>query len=211
MSPNGTLIAYSVPVDIKDLRDQAALISMAWKEHEASIDARFSQDQNPQPETAQSSISLSKPTLETLTIEFEANNLIVRALQPKILLVLVGAVPPGRDATFKITPEAHGDPRYPPSGPPGITQGAQDTTSAHIKGKGVSDPAKEDTTSDIEAANSPKPSIVSNASSHMSVRDKDLRSGALHIQRKKIDAMTEYIRRDFDSRGFVMPPDSMFP
>ncbi|KAF2802499.1 uncharacterized protein BDZ99DRAFT_468945 [Mytilinidion resinicola] len=210
MSPNGTLLAYSVPVDIKDLRDQAALISMAWKEHEEAIASKLSHDQaSLDSDIAQSSSSLSKSTLETLTIEFEANNLIVRALQPKLLLVLVGGVPPGRNASFKITPEVHGDPRYPHSEAPSSKEGSLKTAGIHPKA--VSDIAQEEGFTIIEGATSPKPSVLSIADSHMSQRDRDLQGGALHIQRKKIDAMTDYIRRDFDSKGFVMPDDSMFP
>lgn len=45
----------------------------------------------------------------------------------------------------------------------------------------------------------------------MSQRDKDIKLGALHIQRKKLDAMTKFIRDDFNSKGFVMPDDLSFP
>ncbi|PSN75554.1 hypothetical protein BS50DRAFT_479228 [Corynespora cassiicola Philippines] len=188
MSPNGTLMAYSTPVDIKDLRDQAALISMAWKEHEAGRQS----SESGEPQTA----------LETLTIEFQQNNIIVRAIQPSLLLVLVGGVPPSRGSVFKITTEGHGDPRYPPlpdhvpeSGPPAITSAKDHAAESTLRVEESSGPKK-------------KPSSIM---STMSVRDKDIQLGVLHIQRKKIDALTDYIRADFNSRGFVMPDDSSFP
>ncbi|CAD0047174.1 unnamed protein product [Aureobasidium pullulans] len=51
--------------------------------------------------------------LETLTVEFDNRNLIVKYLQPKLLLVLEGGVPPGRKRELKVTAEAPDDARYP--------------------------------------------------------------------------------------------------
>lgn len=152
MSPNGTLMAYTTPIDIRDLRDQAALISMAWKDH-----------------------ATKHPDLETLTIETSHSNIIARAIQPALLLVLVGGVPPARNSVFRITPEARGEARYPPE--------AGDEGLAPVVGSG-------------KAA-----SVLST----MSARERDVKGGTLHIQRKKVDALTEYLRRDFDAKGFVMP------
>jgi hypothetical protein len=39
-------------------------------------------------------------------------------------------------------------------------------------------------------------------------KEKDVKLGVLHIQRKKLDALTEYVRSEFDVKGFVMPDDS---
>ncbi|KAF2092188.1 hypothetical protein K490DRAFT_31034 [Saccharata proteae CBS 121410] len=183
MSPNGTLLAYSTPANIKELRDQAALVSMAWKENETAIDAKQDDDHDEPPQQ-----------LETLTVEFDNNNLIVRAIQPKLLLVLVGGVPPGRKLPFKVTPEVHGSARYPTA--PAV-QSAEDASEA-------------DSTKDLsEGIGSPRaPSI---AASNMSQRERDMKMGALHIQRKKLDALTRFIRRDFDAKGFVMPDDVSFP
>ncbi|KAF2745242.1 hypothetical protein M011DRAFT_406797 [Sporormia fimetaria CBS 119925] len=183
MSPNGTLMAYSTPVDIKELRDQAALVSMAWKEHETALAAKQPKDADPQS------------TLETLTIEFQHNNIIVRALQPRLLLVLVGGVPPSRKAFFKITAETHGDPRYPP------TESTEDEEPSDEPRK--ADGAIHPGNGSLTVGKQKTPSIMSN----MSQRDRDLKVGALHIQRKKIDALTEFMRADFDSKGFVMPDD----
>ncbi|KAF9729631.1 hypothetical protein PMIN06_003257 [Paraphaeosphaeria minitans] len=166
MSPNGTLMAYTTPIDIRDLRDQAALISMAWKDHAAN---------HPPPTDP------SPPNhLETLTIETANNNIIARAIQPSLLLVLVGGVPPSRKHVFKITPEARGEARYP-------AERGED--------------GKEPVVGSGKAA-----SVLST----MSTRERDVKGGALHIQRKKIDALTEYLRRDFDAKGFLMPDDAGF-
>ncbi len=45
MSPNGTLMAYATPVEIKELRDQAALVSMAWKEQEKTRKQRATEEE----------------------------------------------------------------------------------------------------------------------------------------------------------------------
>lgn len=195
MSPNGTLMAYSTPVDIKDLRDQAALISMAWKEHETNFLAKKANG----PKGG----SASQSGLETLTIEIQRNNIIVRAIQPTLLLVLIGGVPPSRKAIFKITPEAYGDARYP---------------SVDIPDQGLaptSEPTEGNSSGDSSLPNDDESSTgkrkAPSITSTMSQREKDMKAGALHIQRKKIDALTEFIRADFNSKGFVMPDDSSFP
>lgn len=198
MSPIGTLMAYSTPVDIKDLRDQAALISMTWKEQEARLQGKHANDANGDS----SDQSTTPKALETLTIEFQHNNIIVRAIQPKLLLVLVGGVPPSRKTKFKITTETHGDPRYPPEEnfEPEQTPTSQPTESD----SSTDGPLLPGDIGYIGKGKNKAASI----SSTMSTREKDLKIGALHIQRKKMDALTDYIRADFDTHGFVMPEDS---
>ncbi|KKY14160.1 hypothetical protein UCDDS831_g08375 [Diplodia seriata] len=197
MSPNGTLLAYSTPANIKELRDQAALISMAWKEHELNIHSGADDADHDGP-------SAQPKPLETLTIEFDNNNLIVRAIQSKLLLVLVGGVPPARKHTFKITPETQGGLRYPIE-VSGLSGGRHDdviepSQSPRASGQGP------------DLVGSPEaPSTASIADSTMSQREKDTKLGALHIQRKKLDAMTRFIRQDFERKGFVMPDDVSFP
>lgn len=80
MSPNGTLIAFSATIDIKAVRDQVALISMVWKEH-----------------------AVSKTPLKILTIESDSCNILVRAIQPALLLVLIGSRSSSSLRSFKIT------------------------------------------------------------------------------------------------------------
>ncbi|KAI4639299.1 uncharacterized protein J4E78_010984 [Alternaria triticimaculans] len=177
MSPNGTLLAYSKPVQTKELRDQAALISMTWKDNcqgrqKPSIRNGATQDQSLQP------------ALRTLTIETPDCNIIVRLLQPELLLVLIGRIAPGKKQGFKISAEGQGDPRYPEADDPVSRPGSSNEQHLTIKGKA--------------------PSLLSN----MSQRDRDLRSGALHVQRKRLDALAEYVLQDFGDTGFVMPADA---
>lgn len=178
MSPNGTLLAYSKPVDIKELRDQAALISIAWKEHcqgrksPLTLEQRKDSTRNESSDgTASQSL---KPALQTLTIESMGCNILVRLLQPQLLLVLVGRIPPNKKQSFKIYAEAQGDARYP----------LVDTHASRYS-----------------------PGEADNAST-MSQRDKDIKMGVLHVQRKRLDALADYILNDFEATNFIMPADS---
>jgi hypothetical protein len=188
MSPNGTLLAYSKPVQTKELRDQAALISMAWKE---SCNGR----QKLSSRAGTGSDSSLKPALRTLTVETEDCNIIVRLLQPELLLVLIGKISPSKTQPFKISAEGNGDPRYPDTDGPLLRPSS---SSKLLQGDA--------TTDDPEGtpAKSKAPSLLSN----MSQRDKDIRTGPLHIQRKRLDALAEYILKDFEDTGFVMPADA---
>lgn len=193
MSPNGTLLAYSKPVQTKELRDQAALISMAWKEN--CVGRRKS--------AARAGVSdhLSKPVLETLTIETPDCNIIVRLLQPELLLVLIGRISPNKKQAFKISPEGQGDPRYPDADIP--LSRPSSSTQPSKQGDGSADNFGPATGGALTVKNK-APSLISN----MSQREKDIRGGALHVQRKKLDALAEYIIKDFADTSFVMPADA---
>lgn len=108
MTPNGTLLAYSKPTNIRELRKQAAVAALSWQEHQESA-------------RGDSIEKIAMPSLlRTLTIESETSNIIVRKIQPQLLLALEGGVPPRR-RTFepKVTPEGPGDAPYPsPDGKP---------------------------------------------------------------------------------------------
>lgn len=203
MSPNGTLLAYSKPVDIKELRDQAALISIAWKEHcqgrqKPTVSQRKEVRGSDQSATAAGTSSL-QPALRTLTIQSQACNILVRLLQPELLLVLVGNIPPKKNQSFKINAEGDGDLRYPSADASPSRPGS---SSRLFQGDGAGDglkPAGSELSSKGKA-----PSIMSN----MSQREKDVRHGVLHVQRKRLDALADYALRDFESTGFVMPADS---
>jgi hypothetical protein len=136
MSPNATLLSYTDDSDIKALRDQAALISILWREAEQQ-----NKQKNPNSQNTDLTFSnMLKPgDLETLTVESETSNIIVRAIQPRLLLVLVGGKPPTYKTDlkfFKITPETVGDVRYPPadsipSPPPAISSSSSSSSAAN--------------------------------------------------------------------------------
>ena len=100
MTPNGTLLAYSKPTNIRDLRRQAAMAALSWQEHQGSL---HTDSLAPDGEAGKPPMP---SLLRTLTIESEAANLIIRNIQPQLLLVLEGGVPPRR-RTFepRVTPE----------------------------------------------------------------------------------------------------------
>lgn len=197
MSPNGTLLAYSTPVDIKELRDQAALISIAWKEQcqdrqKPPVPGKESSRKDQASDASQS----LKPALKTLTIQSRDCNIIIRLLQPELLLVLVGTIPPNKNQAFKLSAEGYGEPRYPPA----EVSPSRPGSSSNLLQQG-------DATTDAEGEDTAKGKTPSLFSS-MSQRDKDVRLGVLHVQRKRLDALASYAQQDFESTGFVMPADS---
>jgi len=171
MTPNGSLIAYTTPANIRELRDQVALVSMSWKE---TLETRTSE---------QATSGDSQSVLETLTLEFDSRNLLVRYLQPRLLLVLEGGVPPGRKRPLKTTAEGSGDARYPPD-----------------------DPADRTTEDDDVPGDKRSASVNSKASTAISSQAGG-RLSILQIHRRKLDAMADAIRQDFDRLGFEMPDD----
>ena len=80
---NGTLLAYTQPTNIRELRRQAAMATLSWQEN-----------QGPPPSdsaTANTAGESSKPAmpnlLRTLTIESENANIIIRKIQPHLLVL----------------------------------------------------------------------------------------------------------------------------
>ena len=108
MSRNGTLLAYTQSANIKDLRKQAAMATLSWQEHQ---DPPNSGAEDVLGEPAKIALP---GVLHTLTVEAESSNLIIRKVQPQLLLVLEGGVPP-RKQTFepRATPETPQDAPYP--------------------------------------------------------------------------------------------------
>lgn len=193
MSPNGTLLAYSKPVDIKELRDQAALISIAWKDN-------CTGRQKPLASADADQDSASKATLRTLTIETEDCNIIARLLQPELMLVLVGKIPPSKRQAFRIVPEGDGDARYPDTEGSGSRP---DSSYRFPQGDASADPLARPV-GQVDTFKKRPASIKSN----MSQRERDVRTGTLHVQRKRLDALANYVLRDFEETGFIMPADS---
>lgn len=106
-TPKGTLLAYSETSSIRDLRRQAAKAALLWQEQLESRHGMSAIDGKQQRASP-------PPGLTTLTIETESGNTIIRQIQPQLLLVLEGGVPP-RKRTFepRVTPEGPGDVPYP--------------------------------------------------------------------------------------------------
>lgn len=176
MTPNGSLMAYTLPANMRELRDQVALVSISWKEQLERKDSERFDPQYSQGGPNEPPKRVVRPdALETLTVEFDNRNLIVKYLQPKLLLVLEGGVPPGRKRPLKVTAEAPGDPRYP----------ADESSNSSESMLGTSVGSKASTT-------------ISAASSQ--------RLGVLQIQRRKTEIMAETIRRELSGFEVFDPP-----
>lgn len=92
ITPNGTLLAYSQPTNINDLRKQAAIAAICWQQHErGDPTGRFDGDYD--EEIAEDE---EQSPLQVLIIESEDANVIMRRIQDQLLLVLEGGVPPRR-------------------------------------------------------------------------------------------------------------------
>lgn len=192
MTPNGTLIAYTTPASIRELRDQVALVSMSWKEHlevkATEIRYQVSAESNNDESTERSSRDFP---METLTLEFGDRNLVIRLLQPKLLLVLEGGLPPSRKRPLKITAEGPGDARYPLDEPRTSTTNGEQKNASTTGGK-------------LELPGSP--SATSQASTTVS-NSAGGRTNILNIHRKKLDQMADMLKKELERAGFVMPED----
>ncbi|KAK4895129.1 hypothetical protein LTR27_006735 [Elasticomyces elasticus] len=89
MTPNGTLLAHTQPIDTRDLRQQVAMIAMSWQEQE--------QVKPGEPSGANRQTGNSRE-LQTLVLESIQSNILVRRIQPQLLLVLEGGVPPRKQS-----------------------------------------------------------------------------------------------------------------
>ncbi|KJX95335.1 hypothetical protein TI39_contig4119g00036 [Zymoseptoria brevis] len=123
MTPNGTLLAYSQPSDINDLRKQAAIAAICWQQH-ALRDAQQASNGDHEDTILQET---EQRALEVLTVESAEDNVIMRRVQKQLLLVLEGGVPPRRSHFAKrITAEG------PDGTPPGVSE--VDRTTADRSG-----------------------------------------------------------------------------
>ncbi|KAK4976666.1 hypothetical protein LTR42_002709 [Elasticomyces elasticus] len=82
MTPNGTLLAHTQPIDTRDLRQQVAMIAMSWQEQE-QVKSEVTGGANRQPGNSRE--------LQTLVLESNQSNILVRRIQPRLLLVLEGS------------------------------------------------------------------------------------------------------------------------
>jgi len=101
MTPNGTLLASTQPIDYKHLRKQVAMAALSWQEHRRTKAA--------EPDGNASSEMTMHHQLYTLILESDFSNVLIRQVQPELLLVLEGGVPP-RKQTFepRVTAEGPG-------------------------------------------------------------------------------------------------------
>lgn len=99
MSPKGSLVAYSTPANIKQIRDQAALASMALTD----------QKTNPTGHSIGVSTQRVGLAIEVLTIEADEYNLVAQQVQDDLYIVLVGKCAPQALPQASEVPEASQD------------------------------------------------------------------------------------------------------
>lgn len=99
MTPNGTLLAYSRPTNINDLRRHAAITAITWQEHQTHH-LPGGDDEEAYEEIREDREEAEDP-LRVLTIELESSNVILRQIQTQLLLVLEGGIPPRRAGFVK--------------------------------------------------------------------------------------------------------------
>jgi hypothetical protein len=120
---NSELLSYSAPQDIKSFRSETALLVKAWKEYDQQL---MQENDRDEPSYENPTGEIQDGEINVLTIEMPSGNIIARAIQPNLLLAVVGSVPPRGDPDFtmKFYVEAKGDERYPTPGEiPGHTLG----------------------------------------------------------------------------------------
>lgn len=127
-------------------------------------------------------------------MEFDKKNVLVRLLQPKLLLVLEGGVPPSRTTrALQITPEGRGDAVY-----PSLVDGAGEK----LQGQGVGSPSSSSVGSGTVGVNGSGAGGGGGREGGGGGRVKVL---ALH--RRKLDAMARAITGELARVGFEMPAD----
>ncbi|CAK4033973.1 Hypothetical predicted protein [Lecanosticta acicola] len=178
MTPNGTLLAYSQPTDINDLRRQAAIAAITWQEHQHpapdghladSFQGEIREDGEPQQ------------PLHVLSVESEASNVLLRQIQPQLLLVLEGGVPPRR-AGFgrRVTAES--------------ADGTQQQWPHH---QGDNASLRSNATATATATNGGGGGGSSSA----------VAASVLKLHRGRLDALADAIISDFQQTGFQMPAE----
>jgi len=110
------LLGYSRPKDIRQFRSEAALLVKAWKDYDQALISKYQADMSPGSPGSPGTPVLIESDLSALTIEMKSGNAIVLAIQPRLLLVLVGCnAATGEVGQTKFHAEAKDDARYPPA------------------------------------------------------------------------------------------------
>lgn len=93
MTPNGTLLAHSQTENLKDLRKGVTAAALSWQEQN-EIARHLSG-------SSEGTFATASAHLHTLIFESASKNVLIRKLQPQLLLVLEGGVPP-RKPSFEV-------------------------------------------------------------------------------------------------------------
>jgi hypothetical protein len=232
MTNEAQLLAYSAPhtTNINKYRDEAALVSQAWKHYDTVL---MSKANRTRPGHENPTGHVARGELQCLTFETQTGVIIVRAIQPCLLLVQVGYTPPDAgDVEYRpassshtlngttITYELRGDARFPPllNYPETIDFGADVT---HTEGDVVETEAGETTeetaTTVAEAStrvHSLKPAEddgeeddeMDVAVEGEPVVEASTATQTLNLQRSKIDGMADWLGGKLHEAKFITKP-----
>lgn len=224
MTPDGDLLAYSSPGHIHDIRDQAAVISKLWNEEDANLIAKFTRQHK---SSANNEPEPSHGELYAITFEDEMYTVIVRAIQPRLLLVYAGGVPPPGKKKTKQTKKTvetvgdlkypYGDPKLPESfsvlpgtGPLGSVESAASASGTAKAGNGGDGNGTGGNGGTAKGRAEEGCAVESDDDLSVDVAPEvDRYTAVLHVQRKKADAVVEYIRDKLKEAGFIMPHDKI--
>jgi hypothetical protein len=228
ITTNSELLSYSTPQNIKKFRSEAALLVKAWKEHDQELAQQHGREipshENPGAE-------LKEGEIKALTIEMTSGNIIMRAIQPCLLLALVGYINrPHEEGDMKnrFHAEAQAQPRYPaPEDLPSLIDFANIKSSNGLPAEQVVEGERDVMQSDeqeqhIETAgdsHSSKPGTgTQSPNNHVSSSNAVEEQGSssteedhaleiLNLQRSKLDNMVEWLQKRLNQHNFIFRED----
>jgi hypothetical protein len=220
------LVAYSRPRDIGKYKKEAALIVKTWKEHDQILKATSDDDGPTNAKKAQ----IRDGDMYTLTIEAPRGNVMARAIQPCLLLVLVGCkLAVKDDKPGNVIAEAKGEaPYFPTDDPPAVIyfdsdpsdeQDAPDNAlagqiqgyeSEQQNGDGPAPaPLQADQIDTNLKASMPQTTTSSHESGEFADEEdyesnEEQSAAILHLQRAKLDDMSDWLTAELLSKHLVM-------
>jgi hypothetical protein len=225
VTTSSELLSYSHPTDIKKFRSETALIVKTWKEYDLEI----------MQEHGREATSYENPTgriedgeMYGLTIEMRSGTIIARAVQPCLLLILVGHSnnPHNEgDIANRFHVEVKGDSRYPPSQALPDTMSFEESVPDESIGKeqdqgDVPRPNGDQSNGSQASQHSSKPgtgthspqsseqtSIPAQEHDKIQVEDDGQAAAILHIQRLKLDSMVDWLAQQLKKHDFVFTED----
>jgi hypothetical protein len=221
LTTKSDLLAYPRPNDIKQYRNEAALIIKSWKD----ADREFAEQHNRNiPSHKTGNIHINDNELFALTIQTDSGNVLIRAVQPCLLLVLVGCKPKStRSKPEQFTSEAKGDARYPAildAPPPVIDFSANifdddddeelSPTTLSATRASSTYKAKSSNSSDHQGQRSPTDENEEDLDANLDDKEAEEQQSAdlLYLQRDKLDAMADWLAARLSEKEFRMKEDN---
>jgi hypothetical protein len=219
---NGTLIAYSSANDIRKFREEAGLVSQVWKKYlEQNQQPSKLNDQMERPPVVVA--DLRPGDLHALTMRLPDGVILVRAVQSRLLMVLVGGIPPAAKnsmadieapvPTSEISdpwavPEHVGQPRFPKTSLnyPDTMDFSTSGLSGDHEEAGNGEQEANSSSSDATGSTgiTPTPSRDPAVPAVSSTSEVDQATWALNVQRTKLDKLVDRIREELKDKGQIV-------